>query len=74
MYKKLVLIASVILVLVSGCGDRIKMKRTVVPEKKVVYVDTVVLRDNIKKALKFIEMNRIVGEVSDKADMIRNLE
>lgn len=69
MYKKLVLIASVILVLVSGCGDRIKMKRTIVPEKKIVYVDTVVLRDNIKKALKFIEMNRIVGEVSDKADM-----
>lgn len=69
MFKKLVFVVLTVATMFSSCGERFKMKPTVVPNPPKVYVDTTILRDNIKKALMFIEMNRIVGEVSDKADI-----
>lgn len=68
MYKKLMLIVFVITIMFSSCGERIKMKRSVVPNPPKIEVDTTILRANIKKALMFVEMNRIVGEISDEAD------
>lgn len=70
MSKKLAIVLSIIfsLVVMTSCNHEKRFEMRTVQLPKRVVVDTVLLRDNIVKALKFVEMGRIVGEISDKAD------